>query len=780
MYRTSFILFLITLFFAPLAFGSAEQWSITTVQFLVCCATLCFVFSLRNSERHLLKAPGTLPLVLLILWMFFQTLPLPPLIVKTLAPAIYDIYKPILEASPQDHWIPMTVNQKATLFECLRIASYALFYFLTVQILSNGTHLKKTVRIVSYLAIGIAFLAIIQKFSSPDKIYWFRITPANSGTVGPWVYHNHYAGFMEMTCPLVLALFLFYRPSVNQNKPLRSRIVEACTMPGSNLHVFLGAGLIIIISSVFISLSRGGIISLTIALLLFILILPNKIFQFKFMTYAFLTTCIALMVTWFGWGAIVEKFGSAFTETGGIANCRFLLWKDSLELFFDFPITGSGFGTFLHIYPLYKTIQSDLIFDHAHNDYIELLTDGGIIGFVLAAWFVLTVILNGWKNLRNRRDSYAILLSIGALTAIISILFHSITDFNMHNGANGLYFFFLCGLLVSAGNTRIYFRTRPTLLEELRSPSKVVLLTSCLLLLGATFFIRGGALAARVGYLKIANIYLSKNLKEEKLLTVAAEAKRASRFDPLEGKYNFSLGNAQVFLNQKTEAFASLIQASQKNPLSGIYLQRVALMLTTVDKNEAEKLMSLAYTRALNKDPLVLTWVEWLLSLNERDKAVIMLQDIFSDKPELARKFMPSLVAHSLTRQEIITILPKSVSAWIYYGRLVEKLGDLDDSEFYRLGALDFLDQEKGIKPGYYRQLYWFYLRQKKYDQALTVLRAASKKLPEHAEFHVFLGNYYKKEGITYRAREEYEQALLLEPADEKTRKKLEKLQKQQ
>jgi len=77
----------------------------------------------------------------------------------------------------------------------MRIASYALFYFLTVQILSNGKRLKKTVGIVSYLAIFIAFMAIIQKFTSPDKIYWFREIPANANAVGPWVYHNQYAGF---------------------------------------------------------------------------------------------------------------------------------------------------------------------------------------------------------------------------------------------------------------------------------------------------------------------------------------------------------------------------------------------------------------------------------------------------------------------------------------------------------------------------------------------------------------------------------------------------------
>ena len=778
MYRTSFILFVITLIFAPLAFGSVENWSITTVQLLVCCSALCLVSSLKHTKMHLFRTPGLLPLVLLVLWMFFQFLPLPTSIVQAIAPSIHDIYQPVHQVSGQNQWTPLTINQKATLFECMRVASYALFYFLTVQILSHRERLKKTVKIVSYLAIFIAFLAIIQKFSSPDKIYWFRDIPSNANAVGPWVYHNHYAGFMEMMCPLVFALFLFYRPTINHDRPLRSKIAAAFTLPGSNLHFFLGVGAVIIVASIFISLSRGGIISLTLASAFFLAILPREKINFRFITYGLLASCVVLMMTWFGWGPVVDKFGTTFTDAGAIHDIRLMLWQDSLRIIHDFLFAGTGFGTFIHIYPLYTTLSVNFILDHAHNDYIELLTDGGLIGFVLAAWFVLTIIIHGWKKIHYRRDRYAILLSIGALTGIVAILFHSVTDFNMHNGANGLYFFFLCGLLVSAGNTRLYYRTRPTLLDQAGPNTKIILFAATLLLIGATIFIRGGAIFAGAVYSKVANTYLNKNLSQEKVLTVASTARRASRYDPLEGKYSFALGSAQVFLHQPKEALSSFIEAADKDPLSGIYLQRLALMLTTVDKNAAEKLMPIAYARALNKDSLILTWAEWLLSMNERKKAVKMLKQVFAGNPQLVSKFMPFIMGYSFNRREITVMLPDSVEAWADYGHLVEKQGNMKDAEYYRAHALDFLDREKVIQPWYFSQLYWFYCRQKKYDQALIVLRKASEKLPEHAKFHVYLGDYYRSEGIFYRAKEEYEQALLIEPADEKTREKLEKLEK--
>lgn len=226
MKKISFFLFITTLIFAPLAFGSVETWSIAIVQLLICITALLYFSHLRINSSSFLKVPGIFPLLLLLGFMLLQLLPLPTSLVRIMAPDIFQAYAPLLSLDHGNNWIPLTVNQKATLLEFLRISCYSLFYILTVQMLREGETLRKTVKVVVWLAIGIAFLAIIQKFSSPHAIYWFRPTPANSGTVGPWIYHNHYAGFMEMLCPLALALFLFHRPNVHYRESLRAKVVS--------------------------------------------------------------------------------------------------------------------------------------------------------------------------------------------------------------------------------------------------------------------------------------------------------------------------------------------------------------------------------------------------------------------------------------------------------------------------------------------------------------------------------------------------------------------------
>lgn len=777
MSKLSFPLFLITLIFAPLAFGSVETWSIGIVEILV---FSCLFFCLfKDKERpDFLRIPGIIPLLLLPSYIFVQLIPLPPDFVSFLAPKVYAAYAPILDLQETKAWIPLTVNQKSTLLEFIRISCYAGFYIVTVQLLSRKDTFTKTVRIVSFMAIAIAFFAILQKFTSPDTIYWFRSAPEGSAPGGPWVYRNHYAGFMELVFPLVLALFFYYRPKFDENLSFRARTAAFFTAPGSNLYFVLGFGVILILSSVFINLSRGGTIAINLGLFLFLAILTRKKKRSGKLLFLLAIGAVFLTVSWMGWDPILARFNATITETGGIQDGRLLIWQDCAPIIRDFLFTGSGFETFINVFPSYSTIPSHLLFDHAHNDYLELITDGGLIGFGLVAWFVLAVLKNGFKMLGRRRDNYSILLLIAGITAIISLLFHSLTDFNMHNGANGLYFFFICGILVSAGNTRLHYRTRPTLLNT-ASPNLRYICLAALPLLLLTAFIQGGIIKAKNELLQAEKVYVSPQLSAKLFAELHKRMDRAIRSDPFEGYYSYFKGSlySSQQLSDPNIAKKEYLQASLKNPFEGAYLQRLALSLKADNGKNATKLMEEGYIRSHNKEKLVFTWVEWLIQQDRTEEAAVALQLGIGQFPSLALQLPPVLLGNNFSREAIVSILPQKISAWVQIGKLAEKKGKLDDAEYFRLHALDFLKQEEKVKPGHFNQIYSFYKKQKKDDEAADILRQGIKWLPSHPTFHIYLGDYYKKKDIPYRAMEEYQQALLLEPGNRNIQRRIKKLQ---
>jgi len=775
MSRLSFPLFLITLIFAPLAFGSVETWSIGIVEILVFSSVLFCVF--KDKERKdFLRIPGIIPLLLLPAYIFLQLIPLPADIVSFLAPKVYEAYAPILDLQETQAWIPLTVNQKSTLLEFIRISCYAGFYILTVQLLSQKDTFTKTVHIVGFMAIAIAFLAILQKFTSPDTIYWFRPAPEGSAPGGPWVYRNHYAGFMELVFPLVLALFFYYRPKFDEELSFRARTAAFFSAPGSNLYFVLGFGVVLILSSVFINLSRGGTIAINLGLFLFLAILTRKKKQSGKLLFLFTVGGVFLAVSWMGWDPILARFNATVTETGGIKDGRLMIWQDCAPIIRDFLFTGSGFETFIHVFPSYSTIPTNLLFDHAHNDYIELLTDGGLIGFGLVVWFVLAVLKNGVKMLGKRRDHYSILLLIAGITSICSILFHSLTDFNMHNGANGLYFFFICGLLVSAGNTRLHYRTRPTLLR-IASPKLRLVCLAALPLLFLTVVLQGGIIKGKKELLQAEKVYVTPQLSAKLFAQQHATIDRAIKYDPLEGYYSYYKGSLYSSQQVPEAANREYLAASLKNPFEGAYLQRIGLSLPPEDSDKVTKLMAEGYLRSHNKEKLVFTWVEWLLQENRTEEAAQALQQGIGQFPSLASKLPPVLLGNNFSREAIVDILPEKVSAWIQLGKFAEKMERVDDAEYFRLHALDFLEQEEKIRPWHFNQIYRFYKKQKKEDEAADILRRGIVHLPNYPAFHIYLGDYYKKKDIPYRAMEEYQQALLLEPGNRNIKRRIRKLQ---
>lgn len=771
-------LYLFILIFSPLAFGTVEYWSLGTVEALVPATVLLLCLHLQiNKDLHL-RIPGLLPLVLLLCWIGLQLVPLPPRLVQTIAPKIYEAYLPLLQLYDHPPWISLTVQPKASLQELLRFSTYALFFVLTVQLLSRSDRLQKTVTVVAWLGIAIAIEAIIQKLTSPQAIYWFRPAPPSTSPIGPWVYCNHFAGFMEMIFPLVVALFLFHRPRISYEEPLRDRILAMFTLSGANKHMLFGTGAMLMAVAILLSVSRGGIITLCLALLFFTVYMSRQNGQWRNKWLLVLVTLVLLIISWLGWDPIMHKFGNIWGDQGLNTSIRFPVLLDSINMARDYILTGSGFGTYEVAFPAYRTVPGERIyFDHAHNDYIELLATGGLIGFLLAAWFIVAVIFYVIRMVNRRREQYNILLTTASLTGIFALLLHCFVDFQMYNGANALYFFFLCGLAIAAANTRLQYRTRPTLLSpanRLQGPLTAVL---ALTVLVSGLWYNSAVFRARRTFAPIRNIYLNRNIPQQQLQTLYRSTGKAVDLDFLEGDYRFGMGNISRTLGLRKRAGQEYLQASTLNPLSGMFIQRLGLNLGPDQKEKAEELMALGCAY----EPLIpdryLTYANWLIAAGNRGRSLTIINQALTRQPQWTSRLSGFLFFNRLNTEEIKTMLPNQPRAWYEIGRIMEKNGKKEEAEYYYLQGLKFLDTQE-VRPEYFSRLYNLYRKQKDDDKALAILRSGIEHLPDNATFHKQLGDYYRKQGIVYRATEEYRQALLLNPKDVTLKRRLDDLQK--
>ncbi len=217
--------------------------------------------------------------------------------------------------------------------------------------------------------------------------------------------------------------------------------------------------------------------------------------------FALAALLVVLLIGRAGFDTIDARFGQTIDEQGLSENGKTLsgrasAWQDCLQLIADFTLTGSGAGTFYAIFPSYQTNVGATRMRQAHNEYLELATDQGLIASLAVGLFFLVFFRKNYRMFRVRKDGYAKHVYIGSLAGLVALLLHSITDYQFRQTmAIPLYFFVLMGINTAAiHGRRDTAASGPSLLKTYRPQSWLIFAgSSCLVVLtiGAAIYSLG-------------------------------------------------------------------------------------------------------------------------------------------------------------------------------------------------------------------------------------------------------------------------------------------------
>jgi O-antigen ligase len=324
----------------------------------------------------------------------------------------------------------LSVYPYATKMELLRWGAYIILCFLAVESFRTEQELKSFAWFLVSLGFIVSLFGIVQYFTFNGKLYWFVELHQNGGAFGPFVYHNHFAGFVELVAPFGLALIFSGR------------------VPKDQL-LALSLFTIVPIAALVLSASRGGITSFLFEVALLTFLLGTRTERGKhLLKAACLLIVTGALIVWLGIGPTVQRFEGMFGSDGP-ANGRLSLSRDAWQIFVHHPWIGTGLGTFETVYPQYASFYDGLRLDHAHNDYFELLANTGLIGGVFGLAFAALLFWFGYANLHSAQNPGGRAFYASALAACAGILLHSLVDFNLHLPANALLFLILAGLATS-------------------------------------------------------------------------------------------------------------------------------------------------------------------------------------------------------------------------------------------------------------------------------------------------------------------------------------------
>ena len=386
------------LLFGPVAFGAVEPWSIFVVE---AGATVLFLLwigkQVLDGTMKVRWNPLFLPMGVFGLLIFSQL-----------------VFR--VTAYPHD-----------TVSIALQYVAYGLLCFLAGQTLLRGAQARSLTLIFSVYGAAMAGFALLQGISSNGKLYWARQPRMGGWVYGPYVNHNHYAGLMEMLVPIPLILAL------TRLAPAKVRTAAA-------------AAAAVMVGTIFLSGSRGGMLAIVVELVILaaFLIKQKRGLRTAIGIGVFMAIVIGLLF-WIGGGELSRRIATAGPGHSELSSdIRSYINRDGFRMFLKKPVFGWGLGTFPVVYPEFRTFYTNFFVNEAHNDYLQLLIEMGLLGFATMVWFLVTVYVRAVKKIGNWAGEISGAMTLACLLGLSGILVHSAVDFNLQIPANAALFYVLC------------------------------------------------------------------------------------------------------------------------------------------------------------------------------------------------------------------------------------------------------------------------------------------------------------------------------------------------
>jgi len=391
------------LLFAPLAFGAVEPWSIFVLE--AGSASLFLVWVWKQTLEGEIKIRGN-PLF-------------PPM----------GIFGLLILSQIVFHRSAYSHDTSALL---LQYIAYAILCFLACQTLVRSVQARKLAFVFAIYGATVAAFALIQGISSNGKLYWIRQPRMGGWVYGPYVNHNHYAGLMEMLVPIPLVLSL-------------TRLASTKTR---NLAAAAAA---VMVGTIFISGSRGGMLAIVVELVILsvFLVKQKRGLRTAIGLGLFLVIVVGLL-TWVGGGELSRRIASVNPSRSELSSdIRWYINRDGLRMFLKKPVLGWGLGTFPVVYPQFRTFYTNFFVNQAHNDYLQLLVEMGLLGFGTMLWFVATAYTRAFRKIGDWTGDISGALALACVLGLTGILIHSAVDFNLQIPANAALFYVICAIAAS-------------------------------------------------------------------------------------------------------------------------------------------------------------------------------------------------------------------------------------------------------------------------------------------------------------------------------------------
>jgi O-antigen ligase len=317
----------------------------------------------------------------------------------------------------------MAVDFKHSLKGYMTLGWISIF-FLFVNNVKDETQFKKLVRILILITTIAGAYAIFQHFTRIDifgNVKYVQKSFARS----PGFFNSPqtFGNYILLVLPVVFGLS-FYSNNRREKRWLQL------------------SGLIVLTAIIF-SYTRGVWLGL-IGGLIFMAILRSKKLLFLVVTGIIIGS---LFLVFLPSSKFAQRVNRTF-KSGRPVGDRIYFWEGSLRIIRDYPITGLGWEGFRLVYPKYKPAKGRQLVCHAHNNFIDMAVDSGLLGLGIFIWLLVTIYKVGFHVFKKLEDGYFKGIAWGFLGSFTAFLIAGLSQYNFGDSEVVMLFYFLLGMVM--------------------------------------------------------------------------------------------------------------------------------------------------------------------------------------------------------------------------------------------------------------------------------------------------------------------------------------------
>ncbi len=376
-----------------------------------------------------------------------QLAPLPRGVLAVVSPASLRVEAAFSLAEPSHRVRPLTVDVRDSTQAVMLLGFVFLLFFTAREIFERGGT-RAVARLIAITGLVLAAIALAQNATGRGLMYW-RFAPGREGPepFGPFINRNHFATWAMMAVPLCfgyLAAHVAAHP--HRATDWRTRVVGVL----DGRAWMLAAASVLLIVATAASLSRSGIVGLTAGIAGIVLVIrqtevpPGTRASRAILYVPVLAAAVTLgILSQAGAGALAGRFGAS----GAALADRLAIWHDTLSVLNDFWATGTGVGSFQTAMAVYQRSRPEVIFNQAHNHYLQVAAEGGLLVGVPLLLAGAAFVRAAWTSIHADRSALRY-LRCGAACGLAGVALQSVWETGLTMPANAALAAVLAAMIV--------------------------------------------------------------------------------------------------------------------------------------------------------------------------------------------------------------------------------------------------------------------------------------------------------------------------------------------